>query len=203
MTNELLNVYDTYFVDCDGATLTCCGTSVPHNHCSLCDKKFTSRYKCERHFTQAHASRVVVVEGQFCFPCRLEHNGKSVNRAHYHCPYCDKTIFIRNRFIKHVESHAKQKQATSKETTTNLQNVPNVSKVEPNPPVVNHPPPDLENSTPELEHPPANVEFLQRDLDCALHEVQNQVKKNTRRTQSSPCHIQSKLQPIQKNNHKV
>ena len=161
------NVYDTYFVHCDGATLTCGIASTPHKHCNLCDKKFTTKYKCERHsITQAHASRVVVVEGQFCFPCRLEHNAKGVNRAHYHCLHWDNTIFIRNRFIKHVESHAKQKQAISKETTTTLPNAPNVPNVVPNPASVNHSPADLEQSAPELEHPHPDVEFLQRDLDC-------------------------------------
>ena len=48
-------------------------------------------------------TREVVIEGRSCFPCKLEHNGKSTKRAHYHCPHCDKTILIRNRFIKHVE----------------------------------------------------------------------------------------------------
>ena len=120
MSNELLAVFETYFVDCDETTFTCNSASAPHKHCNLCEKKFSTRYRCERHFTQAHASRAVVVEGQSCFPCRLEHNGKSTNRAHYHCPHCDKTIFIRNRFIKHLESHAKQKQVRSTGITTGL-----------------------------------------------------------------------------------
>ncbi len=114
------SVFETYFVNCDETTFTCNSASAPHKHCNLCEKKFSTRYRCERHFTQAHASRAVVVEGQSCFPCRLEHNGKSTNRAHYHCPHCDKTIFIRNRFIKHLESHAKQKQVRSTGITTGL-----------------------------------------------------------------------------------
>ncbi|CAB3985812.1 ---NA--- [Paramuricea clavata] len=79
----------------------------------------------------------------------LEHNGKGIKRAHYHCPHCDKTILIRNRFTKHVGSHAKRHEAkqVTRDGVSTISNIPDAPSIEtsiPNPPSLEQIPPNLE-----------------------------------------------------------
>ena len=99
--------YQNYFINCSEFTLPCQNTYATHKHCRLCEKSFDTQHKCRRHFKEAHLSRVVVVNGQSCFPCKLSHGESGCGRAHYHCPNCEKKIINRNRFAKHYESHLK------------------------------------------------------------------------------------------------
>ena len=63
--------------------------------------------------------RAVDVEGKMCYPCKVQHKdlGKC-ERAHYHCPICDSTFFIRQQFQNHVLSHNKSLQAVNPEVTS-------------------------------------------------------------------------------------
>ena len=108
--------YQDYFINCSEFTLPCKNTCVLHKHCKLCGKSFDSQYKCRRHFKEAHLNRVIVVNGQSCFPCKLNHGDSGCGRAHYHCPKCKKTIINRNRFLKHYENHFSEKEIKSSAT---------------------------------------------------------------------------------------
>ena len=108
--------YQDYFINCSKFTLPCKNTCVLHKHCKLCGKSFDSQYKCRRHFKEAHLNRVIVVNGQSCFPCKLNHGDSGCGRAHYHCPKCKKTMINRNRFLKHYENHFSEKEIKSSAT---------------------------------------------------------------------------------------
>ena len=96
-----------------------CNTLEQHRHCRYCDRSFTTDYKCRRHFNEAHGSRAVDVKGKMCYPCKVRHkNLGKCKRAHYHCPICDSTLFIRQRFQNHVLSHDKSLQAVNSEVTS-------------------------------------------------------------------------------------
>ena len=97
-----------YFIQCGQENPSCMIESQVHEHCRLCEKTFNSKYKCRRHFNESHMSRMLHVGGRMCFPCKLKHEKTGCERAHYHCPQCEKTILNRNRFVKHVESHKQQ-----------------------------------------------------------------------------------------------
>ena len=77
-----------------------------HKHCKLCNKAFTTPFRCKRHFIQSHVNRAVPYYGNYCYPCKLSHDnlGKS-ERFHFHCPVCQCTILNRDPFIKHLKLH--------------------------------------------------------------------------------------------------
>ena len=109
--------HQNYFANCSEITSTCHNTSGTHKHCKLCEKSFDTQYKCRRHFKEAHLRRVVIVDNQSCFPCKLTYGESGCGRAHYHCPKCNKKIIYRNRFAKHCESHLKPEKDDVEMTT--------------------------------------------------------------------------------------
>lgn len=115
--------YQNYFSTCPEFNLSCSNTCASHKHCKLCVKSFDNDYKCRRHFMEAHLSRVVVINDQSCYPCKLTHDEPGCGRAHYHCPLCEKKVINRSRFIKHYEGHAKP-QKINVNTTSSMPSIP-------------------------------------------------------------------------------
>ena len=101
------NNLEKYFIPCCGAAVVDCSLKNTHRHCKLCNKLFDTPFHCLRHFASSHLSRVVQYKGTPCFPCKKEHNpvGKT-DRAHFHCLDCSKTVFHRQRFIKHHKTYS-------------------------------------------------------------------------------------------------
>ena len=90
-----------------------------HRHCILCYQICPTPAKCERHFRTAHLSRAVQVDGELCFPCKLDHEKANANsRAHYHCPTCQKTLSDAKTFSKHVERHKQTPKDENNSTST-------------------------------------------------------------------------------------
>ena len=108
------NNLEKYFIPCCGTAVVDCSLKNTHRYCKLCNKLFDTPFHCLRHFASSHLSRAVQYKGTPCFPCKKEHNqvGKT-DRAHFYCPDCYKTVFHRQRFIKHLKTHSTEPTPTA------------------------------------------------------------------------------------------
>ena len=108
-------LFEKFFSRCTNTDINC-DISKSHKHCDLCDKTFDTPYHCKRHFSQSHASRAILHEGSYCFPCKKSHKSEGNSaKAHYHCPSCDATVVNKAPFLTHLRSHIK-KERDSKDT---------------------------------------------------------------------------------------
>lgn len=136
--------FEDYFLTCPGIKTMDCDMPNKHKHCKLCNKTFTTPFRCKRHFIQSHANRAVPYHGKCCYSCKLSHDnlGKS-ERFHFHCPVCQSTILNRDPFIKHLKLHDSKEtpqihkngdcemdNEESKETATNKDNEEDRSSVD-------------------------------------------------------------------------
>ena len=88
-----------------------CTINYEHYQCALCPpcKHFLSLYRINRHIQQTHVNpeNTFDYDGYRILPCKQEHYSHpySACRYHYHCPVCNKTVFRKSGFVKHMDVH--------------------------------------------------------------------------------------------------